>query len=271
MKTMLSRPGYRLHMETLDLVAPWNAPGEAVLFCHGVAVDGDIWSGWLPGLIDRFRIARFDLCGFGRSDLPGPGHVWSFDALADDILAVADAAGFARFHLIGESLGGTACLFTAAREAARVASVTACSTGHYGPAIRNVAAWRAAVEADGMARWSAEMVERRFAEGAVSAAERAWLHEVQSRTAAASLLDAADLLMGAELAEAFAGVACPVLLLHPDASPFLPMPVAADLLATLPDARLQVFPGARHGIALSHAAESAQAFRAFALESRPAG
>ena len=36
-------------METVDLVPPWNAPGEAVLFCHGVAVDCDIWSGWLPG------------------------------------------------------------------------------------------------------------------------------------------------------------------------------------------------------------------------------
>lgn len=262
--TMLQRPGYALHMETVDLVPPWNAPGEAVLFCHGVAVDCDIWSGWLPGLIDRFRVARFDLCGFGRSTLPGPDHRWSFDGLADDIMAVADAAGFERFHLVGESLGGTACLFTAAREPERIASVCACSTGHYGPAIRNVAAWRAAVEADGMERWSEEMVARRFADGKVGAGERQWMHEVQSRTAASSLLDAADLLMGAELSGAFRQIACPVLLLHPDSSPFLPMSVAADLLEVLPDARLQVFPGARHGIALSHAEEGARAFRAFA-------
>ena len=262
--TMLQRNGYALHVETVDLVPPWNAPGEAVLFCHGVAVDCDIWSGWLPGLIDRFRIARFYLCGFGRSTLPEAGHRWSFDGLADDILAVAEAAGFDRFHLVGESLGGTACLFTATSEPERIASVCACSTGHYGPAIRNVAAWRAAVEAQGMARWSEEMVERRFANGAVGAAERQWTHEVQSRTAASSLLDAADLLMGAELSDIFARIACPVLLLHPDSSPFLPMTVAADLLAVLPDARLQVFPGARHGIALSHAAEGAQAFREFA-------
>ena len=225
--TMLQRPGYALHMETVDLVPPWNAPGEAVLFCHGVAVDCDIWSGWLPGLIDRFRVARFDLCGFGRSTLPGPDHRWSFDGLADDILAVADAAGFERFHLVGESLGGTACLFTAAREPERIASVCACSTGHYGPAIQNVAAWRAAVEADGMERWSEEMVPRRFADGKVGAAERQWMHEVQSRTAASSLLDAADLLMGAELTDTFRRIACPVLLLHPDSSPFLPMTVAA--------------------------------------------
>ena len=172
----------------------------------------------------------------------GADRRWSFDGLADDILAVADAAGFGRFHLVGESLGGTACLFTAARDPERIASVCACSTGHYGPAIRNVAAWRAAVEADGMERWSEEMVERRFADGKVGRAERRWMHEVQSRTAASSLLDAADLLTGAALTDTFRRIACPVLLLHPDSSPFLPMSVAADLLEVLPDARLQVFP-----------------------------
>ena len=115
-----------------------------------------------------------------------------------------------------------------------------------------------------MERWSEEMVPRRFADGKVGAAERQWMHEVQSRTAASSLLDAADLLMGAELTGTFRRIACPVLLLHPDSSPFLPMTVAADLLTVLPDARLQVFPGARHGIALSHAQEGARAFRDFA-------
>ena len=85
------------HARTIRLRPPHGNGGpraalerarEAVLFCHGVAVDCDIWSGWLPGLIDRFRVARFDLCGFGRSTLPGPDHRWSFDGLADDIVAV---------------------------------------------------------------------------------------------------------------------------------------------------------------------------------------
>ena len=74
------------------------------------------------------------------------------------------------------------------------------------------------------------MVPRRFADGKVGRAEREWMHAVQSRTAPSSLLDAADLLMGAELSDAFGQIACPVLLLHPDSSPFLPMAVAADLL-----------------------------------------
>ena len=72
------------------------------------------------------------------------------------------------------------------------------------------------------------------------------------------------MLVGTDLSDELSRVTCPVLLLHPDSSPFLPMAVAADLLEVLPDARLQVFPGARHGIALSHAAEGARAFREFA-------
>ena len=261
---ILSRPDVALHMECIDLVPPWNAPGEAVLFCHGVAADADIWSGWLPGLVDRFRIARFDTRGFGRSAVREAGADWSFDGLADDIMAVAGEAGFGRFHLVGESLGGTACLFTAAREGGRILSVTACSTGHYGPSIRNVQEWRALVGAEGMTRWSETMMGHRFADGAVSRPQWDWFHRVQCATSAEALLAAADLLTGADLSGVFAGVSCPVLLLHPDSSPFLPVGVSADLLELLPDARLRVFPAARHGIALSHAAEASGAFRAFA-------
>ena len=91
------------------------------------------------------------------------------------------------------------------------------------------------------------MVERRFADGRVGAAERRGTHEVQSRTAASSLLDAADLLMGAGAFRQLPAHRLPVLLLHPDSSPFLPMAVAADLLEVLPDARCRFSPApARH-------------------------
>ena len=67
------------------------------------------------------------------------------------------------------------------------------------------------------------------------------------------------MLLGADLGPELDRVTCPVLLLHPDASPFIPVETAAELKRALPDARLRVFAHARHGLPFSHAAECAAA------------
>ena len=67
----------------------------------------------------------------------------------------------------------------------------------------------------------------------------------------------------ANLTSELARVACPVLLLHPDSSPFIPVPVMAALQRALPNARLQVFAHARHGLPFSHTAECAAAVAHF--------
>mgnify|MGYP002036935645 CR=1 FL=1 len=43
------------------------------------------------------------------------------------------------------------------------------------------------------------------------------------------------------------------LLLHPENSPFIPVPLIAELQSLAPDSRLQVFRGTRHGLPFSHA------------------
>jgi len=53
------------------------------------------------------------------------------------------------------------------------------------------------------------------------------------------------------------------LLMHGDSSPFIPVSVMADLKSKLPDARLQVFARAKHGLPFSHAAACAQTLRRF--------
>ncbi len=53
-----------------------DAGGFATRVDLAIAVTGDRF--------DRYRIARFDTLGFGRSAVPGPGFRWSLDGLADD-------------------------------------------------------------------------------------------------------------------------------------------------------------------------------------------
>ena len=78
--------------------------GEPVLLIHGLGYDRHGW-GPLPGLLgEQFRVVLFDNRGVGESDAP-PG-LYSAPMLAGDTLAVLDAAGAERAHLVGTSLGG---------------------------------------------------------------------------------------------------------------------------------------------------------------------
>src|SRR6266852_2712676 len=78
--------------------------GEAVLFVHGLGYDRLGW-GPLPGLLARdYRVITFDNRGVGESDVPdGP---YSVAQMTADAVAVLDAAGRERAHVVGVSLGG---------------------------------------------------------------------------------------------------------------------------------------------------------------------
>lgn len=261
--TILERHPGRLYYETIDAVPPWVEAPAFIVFCHGVATNADIWSPWLGTLVDRHPVVRFDTRGFGRSADQPADTAFSMDLLADDILAVAEAAGARRFHLVGESMGGTVALHLAARRPIQVLSVTVCSTAHKGGAIQHANAWRDDVAAHGMAAWSRDMMERRFAPGAVSPAIHDWFHGVQAATRPDVLLACTDMLLRADLATAVENIAVPTLILAPDSSPFVPLDVPVDLRRRVPKAELQIFPGVRHGLACSHGAECAAALLAF--------
>jgi pimeloyl-ACP methyl ester carboxylesterase len=240
------------------------------VFHHGVGATADIWADWLPELVDRYRIARFDTLGFGRSAVPGPGFRWSLDGLADDILAVAHAAGAERFHLVGESLGGTVALHLASRRPEALCSLTVSNASHRGGSIRRAREWRAFIEARGMAAWAEMMTPLRLDRDRVPEAKYRWFQRVQAAASADSVLDLADLLIGADLTEELGAIRAPALLLAPALSAFVPLAVMEEMHARIPGSELQIFAGARHGLPCSHGRECARALRAF-LERRGAG
>lgn len=247
-----------LYYQVDELTPPWAHDPPTIVFCHGVAINCDIWAAWLPVLASRFRIVRFDTRGFGRSHRPGQKVDWHMDGFADDILRVAAATGTKRFHLVGESMGGTVCLRLACRPDAPLLSLTCASTAHRGGSIRRVAEWRDVVAREGIAAWSAQMMERRFYPGALSAAERDWFNGVQQRSSADSLLDAADMLVAMDLADDLQRITVPTLLLCPDASPFVSLDLSSEIHRLIAHSEMAVFPRARHGLPFSHAKACAE-------------
>ena len=255
--------GGPLDYEVIDITPPWISNPDTVLFCHGVATNRYIWNGWLPALTDRYRVVWFDTRGFGHSHVPGPEFNWSMDLLADDILAVAEAAECGSFHLVGESLGGTVSLYLASRNSDAVRSVTAVSTSHRGGSIRKAKEWRAFVEVNGMAGWSKDMMADRFMSDAVSDDIWNWFDSVQCATSTDSLLNLADLLIGSDFSQELIKIEAPALLLAPDSSPFVSTDITADIHRLIPNSEIQVFPGTRHGLACSHGAECSFALLKF--------
>ena len=258
----VARAGGAIAFEVIDHVPGWVSPAQTVLFHHGLGACSACWDGWTPALIDRCRLVRFDMRGHGASPVP-PGLEWSLDAMVDDVRAVADAAGAERFHLVGESTGGTVALAFAARHPERVRSVTVSNGAHQGGSIRNLDPWARIIREEGMAGWSAHMMKQRFFDGALGEAMGRWYETQQASADPGAVLGVAAMLAGVDLLSELCRVVCPVLLLHPDASPFIPVQTMAALRQALPDARLQVFARARHGLPFSHAAECAAAVADF--------
>src|SRR5260370_13800149 len=258
------------HYEVIDPVAPWCCGRQGLLFHHGIGASAAIWAGWRPALAEAYRVVSFDMRGCGRSDIPAAGFAWSLDLLVEDLFAVADAAGLKQFHLVGESIGGTVALAAALVRPERIATLTVSNGAHLGASIQGVEAWRRQLDTGGVKAWSDAILPDRFHDNALSPEQLAWFAEQQERWPRESILNALGVLIGTDLSSRLGDIRCPTLLLHPDGSPFIPVPVMAELHRLLPNAQLNVIRHARHGLPYSQAPHSASLLRTF-LDSRTAG
>ena len=56
-----------LYVNFIDMTLPHHAGAETLVFHHGVGANNELWSQWLTVLAPHYKIARFDMRGFGRS------------------------------------------------------------------------------------------------------------------------------------------------------------------------------------------------------------
>lgn len=93
-----------------------------IVLLHAGIADARMWDPQVETFAERFRVVRYDLRGFGRS---GPA-VGRYSARAD-LIALLDALGIVRAHLIGVSMGGALAVDVAVEHPERVASLVACA------------------------------------------------------------------------------------------------------------------------------------------------
>jgi pimeloyl-ACP methyl ester carboxylesterase len=253
----------RLHYDVCDAVPAWVNQPQTIVFHHGIAACVDLWADWVPVLAARYRLVRFDMRGFGLSSVPAAGYPWRFERLVEDLFAVADAAGAQRFHLVGESIGGTAALAAVLHAPQRVLTLTLSNAAARGGLVGNVTSWRDEVAAGGQREWARQMMERRFHPDGLDPAVRAWYLALHATCSIDACLGLANLLLGADLTGRLGEIRVPTLLLSPDSSPFIPARVMLEMRERIAGAELQVFAHAKHGLPLSHGARCARVLRDF--------
>ncbi len=253
-----------LAWDVVDLTPPWRTASSTVILHHGLGTSADMWSEWLPRLAVRHRVVRFDMRGCCRSSPLKPTAKLGLDLFRDDVLAVADAAGAERFHLIGESFGGTVALFTGATRRERLLSVATISSPHRGAQMRILDGWQElADDPESRRTWSERMMAYRFFDGAVAPEALDWFRALQDRTDPALVRGVAQLVRNTDLTPLLRDLDLPVLLVAPDSSPFVEAELVSELHGMLPASSLQIFARTRHGLAFSNAAACADLFQAF--------
>ncbi len=108
-----------------------NRGGEGVILLHGFPETSIMWEPLLERLSkEGFRAVAFDQRGYSPGARPFSQNAYTKGKLATDVLAIADAAGFERFHVIGHDFGGAIAWVVADRHPSRVLSLTSLSMPH---------------------------------------------------------------------------------------------------------------------------------------------
>ena len=108
-----------------------GAGGRPLLLVHGFTADADEVGGVLGPLAERgWHAVAPALWGHGRSDRPTDAGAYSFELLAEDVVAVADDLGWDRFALLGHSMGGAIAQLVALDHPERLTAMVLASTFH---------------------------------------------------------------------------------------------------------------------------------------------
>lgn len=104
---------------------------EVVVLLHGFPQDRTAWGRVSPLLHTAgLRTLAPDQRGYSRRSRPAGRTAYRLCELTDDVVALLDAAGLERAHLVGHDWGGAVAWALASRHPERLASLTVLSTPH---------------------------------------------------------------------------------------------------------------------------------------------
>ncbi|MDN5764070.1 MAG: alpha/beta fold hydrolase [Microlunatus sp.] len=113
-------------------VRDWGPPdGRSLIALHGFPQTASSWSRVASRLArEDVRVLAPDQRGYTPGAQPSEVSAYTMDKLAGDVLALADAAGWSRFDVLGHDWGGAVAWYLASRHSDRIRTVSVASTPH---------------------------------------------------------------------------------------------------------------------------------------------
>ena len=235
-------------LKDLTLHYQQHGRGEVLLLLHGLGSSSHDWEFQVPEFSEHFRVVAPCLRGFGDSDKPaGP---YSIAQYASDVVALLDHLGIERCHVLGFSMGGAIAFQLAVDRPDRVNSLIVVNSQ---PSFE-LDHWRKhlmVITRVGMASvLGMERMTRYVAKRLFPLPEQKHLRdrmiERQVKNQKASYLAALQALAGWSVKDRLHELSAPTLVIAGEHD-YSPLEEKRRYVKLIPDARLEVIKGTRHG------------------------
>ena len=243
--------GTRIHYEVTG-----KSGATPVLMIQGLGASKNAWNLQRIAMATRFRIISFDNRGAGRSDKPT--EPFTLEQMADDALAVLDAAGIETAHVVGASMGGVISQIVAVKYPHRVRSLTLVCTACRNHPWRQelLQSWAKTAEEKGMievgkeaAQWV--MSPRSFRRLVPAFTWMGPLAALRPRHSFVSQIDAI-LNTREDLVDQLSTITAPTMVIVGNQDILTPRGDSEEIAERIPNAELVVISGAAHGLMMEH-------------------
>jgi 3-oxoadipate enol-lactonase len=243
--------GTRIHYEVTG-----KSGATPVLMIQGLGASKNAWNLQRIAMATRFRIISFDNRGAGRSDKPT--EPFTLEQMADDALAVLDAAGIETAHVVGASMGGVISQIVAVKYPYRVRSLTLVCT-----ACRNHP-WRQEL----LQTWAKTAADKGMIEVGKAAAQWVmsprsfrrlvpaftWMGPLAALRPRHSFVSQIDAILNTreDLVDQLSTITAPTMVIVGNQDILTPRGDSEEIAERIPNAELVVISGAAHGLMMEH-------------------
>ena len=243
--------GTRIHYEVT------GRPGATpILMIQGLGASKNAWNLQRIAMATRFRSISLDNRGAGRSDKPT--QPFTLEQMADDAIAVLDAAGVETAHVVGASMGGVISQIFAVKYPHRVRSLTLVCTACRNHPWRQelLQTWVHTAEQKGMievgkeaAQWV--MSPRSFRRLVPAFTWMGPLAALRPRHSFVSQIQAI-LDTREDLVDELSSITAPTMVIVGNQDILTPRGDSEEIAERIPNAELVVISGAAHGLMMEH-------------------
>ena len=243
--------GTRIHYEVTGRIG--RTP---VLMIQGLGASKNAWNLQRIAMATRFRIISFDNRGAGRSDKPT--EPFTLEQMADDAIAVLDAAGIETAHIVGASMGGVISQIVAVKYPQRVRSLTLVCTACRNHPWRQelLQSWAKTADEKGMievgkeaAQWV--MSPRSFRRLVPAFTWMGPLAALRPRHSFVSQIQAI-LNTREDLVDQLSTISAPTMVIVGNQDILTPRGDSEEIAERIPNSELVVISGAAHGLMMEH-------------------